>query len=183
MNSSEAGAPIRGTLLEQLLQLGGTTSKGSVVDAVRLSHALRPLDAMHSSRAAIPRKSGKETKEPPQAAEYTHSTLYPAPTCTGKKTPGGAGTHTGHTGTDGHTDHTDEPHNHPNPPTHPGPAHDHATAKTAAESTAARTAAGPEPTAPRGRLRRGRPQQTQPGILFRYVLHAYRRAFLDVLHR
>ena len=31
---------------------------------------------------------------------------------TGKKTPGGAGTHTGHTGhtgTDGHTDHTDEP--------------------------------------------------------------------------
>ena len=51
MNSSEAGAPIRGTLLEQLLQLGGTTSKGSVVDAVRLSHALRPLDAMHSSRA------------------------------------------------------------------------------------------------------------------------------------
>ena len=30
---------------------------------------------------------------------------------TGKKTPGGAGTHTGHTGTHGHTDHTDEPHN------------------------------------------------------------------------
>ena len=48
---------------------------------------------------------------------------------TGKKTPGGAGTHTGHsghTGTDGHTDHTDEPHNHPNPMTHP---HDHATAE------------------------------------------------------
>ena len=35
---------------------------------------------------------------------------------TGKKTPGGAGTHTGHTGhtgARGHTDHTDEPHNHP----------------------------------------------------------------------
>ena len=34
----------------------------------------------------------------------------------GKKTPGGAGTHTGHTGhtgARGHTDHTDEPHNHP----------------------------------------------------------------------
>ena len=33
---------------------------------------------------------------------------------TGKKTPGGAGTHTGHTGhtgARGHTDHTDEPHN------------------------------------------------------------------------
>jgi hypothetical protein len=39
---------------------------------------------------------------------------------TGKKTPGGAGTHTGHTGhadAQRHTDHTDEPHNHPNPPT------------------------------------------------------------------
>ena len=35
---------------------------------------------------------------------------------TGKKTPGGAGTHTGHTGhadAQRHTDHTDEPHNHP----------------------------------------------------------------------
>ena len=42
----------------------------------------------------------------------------------GKKTPGGAGTHTGHTGhtgTDGHTDHTDEPDNHPNPTTHRTP--------------------------------------------------------------
>ena len=38
---------------------------------------------------------------------------------TGKKTPGGAGTHTGHTGAHRHTDHTDEPHNHPNPPIHP----------------------------------------------------------------
>ena len=37
----------------------------------------------------------------------------------GKKTPGGAGTHTGHTGhpgARGHTDHTDEPHNHPPKP-------------------------------------------------------------------
>lgn len=41
MKSSEAGAPVRGTLLEQALQLGGTTSKGSVVDEVRLSHAAR----------------------------------------------------------------------------------------------------------------------------------------------
>ena len=39
--------------------------------------------------------------------------------CTGKKTPGGAGTHTGHTGhtgARGQTDHTDEPHNHPPKP-------------------------------------------------------------------
>ena len=43
-----------------------------------------------------------------------HATVRP----TGKKTPGGAGTHTGHTGAHGHTDHTDKPHNHPNPPTH-----------------------------------------------------------------
>ena len=38
---------------------------------------------------------------------------------TGKKTPGGAGTHTGHTGhtgARGQTDHTDEPHNHPPKP-------------------------------------------------------------------
>jgi hypothetical protein len=40
MKSSEAGAPIRGTLLEQSLQLGGTTSKGSVVDAMSLGHVL-----------------------------------------------------------------------------------------------------------------------------------------------
>ena len=72
-------------------------------------------------------------------------------TCTGKKTPGGAGTHTRDTHTDGthgrtraHPDHTDEPHNHPNPTTHP---HDHATAETAPDSTAA----GTEPTTPRGR--------------------------------
>jgi len=46
--------------------------------------------------------------------DFTHVTG------TGKKTPGGAGTHTGHTGhadAQRHTDHTDEPHNHPNPPT------------------------------------------------------------------
>ena len=39
---------------------------------------------------------------------------------TGKKTPGGAGTHTRHTehaDAQRHTDHTDEPHNHRNPPT------------------------------------------------------------------
>jgi hypothetical protein len=42
--------------------------------------------------------------------------------CTGKKTPGGAGTHTRHTRdtrarAQRHTDHADEPHSHPNPPT------------------------------------------------------------------
>ena len=43
---------------------------------------------------------------------------------TGKKTPGGAGTHTGHTGhtgARGHTDHTDEPHNHPPKPNDTNP--------------------------------------------------------------
>jgi hypothetical protein len=67
----------------------------------------------------------------------------------GKKTPGGAGTHTGRTGhadAQRHTDHTDEPHNHPNPPTTRTP-HVSATTEAAADSTAA----GPEPTAPRGR--------------------------------
>ena len=39
-------------------------------------------------------------------------------TGTGKKTPGGAGTHMGHTGAHGHTDHTEEPHNNPNPDQH-----------------------------------------------------------------
>ena len=57
---------------------------------------------------------------------------------TGKKTPGGAGTHTGHTGhtgARGQTDHTDEPHTiHPNPKTQ-------TRTKTATDSTAARTAA------------------------------------------
>jgi hypothetical protein len=81
---------------------------------------------------------------------------------TGKKTPGGAGTHTGHTGhadAQRHSGHTDEPHNHPNPPTTHTP-HVSATTEAAADSTAA----GPEPTAPRGRLRRGHPQQTRPCV-------------------
>ena len=102
---------------------------------------------------------------------------------TGKKTPGGAGTHTGHTGhtgARGHTDHTDEPHNQPPKPKrtqtrtktaritrtnlttiHPNPTTQTRT-KTATDSTAARTAASPESTAPRGRLRRGRPRRTRP---------------------
>ena len=63
---------------------------------------------------------------------------------TGKKTPGGAGTHTGHTGhtgARGHTDHTDEPHNHPPKPKDTNPHENRAT-----DSTAARTAASPEST-------------------------------------
>ena len=102
---------------------------------------------------------------------------------TSKKTPGGAGTHTGHTGhtgARGHTDHTDEPHNQPPKPKrtqtrtktaritrtnlttiHPNPTTQTRT-KTATDSTAARTAASPESTAPRGRLRRGRPRRTRP---------------------
>ena len=64
--------------------------------------------------------------------------------CTGKKTPGGAGTHTGHTrDTRAHTGtritQRDEPHNQPNPTSYDTPSepHDHATAETAADSTAA----------------------------------------------
>ena len=75
----------------------------------------------------------------------------------GKKTPGGAGTHTGHADAQRHTDRTDEPHNHPNPPTTRNP-HVSATTEAAADSRAA----GPESTAPRGRLRRGHPQRTRP---------------------
>jgi hypothetical protein len=63
------------------------------------------------SRPALPctgSQSGSAAPVLTQVYRYFEST--------GKKTPGGAGTHTGHTR--GHTDHTDEPHNHPNPPTH-----------------------------------------------------------------
>jgi hypothetical protein len=78
----------------------------------------------------------------------------------GKKTPGGAGTHTGHTGAHGHTDHTDEPHNHPNPPgTHP---HDKTRRGPNPRPTQHSTAGAPEPTAPRGRFRRSRPPRTRP---------------------
>ena len=42
-------------------------------------------------------------------------------TGTGKKTPGGAGTHTGHTGAHGHTDHTDKT-SQPSKPTNPRPS-------------------------------------------------------------
>jgi hypothetical protein len=49
---------------------------------------------------------------------------------TGKKSPGGAGAHTGHADAQRHRDRTDEPHNHPNPPTthnpHVSATHDHA---------------------------------------------------------
>ena len=87
-----------------------------------------------------------------------------------KKTPEGAGTHTGHTSAHADTRITQTNlttiHTH-RQSTHPHDHHDHATAETAkretaADSTAARTAAGPEPTAPHGRLRRGRPQRTRP---------------------
>ena len=72
---------------------------------------------------------------------------------TGKKTPGGAGTHTGHADAQRHTDRTDEPHNHPNPPTTRNP-HVSATTEAAADSRAA----GPESTGtvPRTSRRQGR---------------------------
>ena len=101
----------------------------------------------------------------------------------GKKTPGGAGTHTGHTGHTGaragtRITRTNLTTIHPNPTTqtrtktaritrtnltsiHPNPTTQTRT-KTATNSTAARAAASPESTAPRGRLRRGRHRRTRP---------------------
>ena len=100
-------------------------------------------------------------------------------TLPGKKTPGGAGTHTvpvkstggagsrdthgthtGHAGAQGHTDHTDEPHNHPNPPTlhanTPGTQHG-----THHEHTTRHTTPNPHTSArrpgSRGRLNSRRP--------------------------
>ena len=53
------------------------------------------------------------------------------PLCVGKKTPGGAGTHTGHADAQRHKD---ESHNQPNPPTTHTP-HVSATTEAAADST------------------------------------------------
>ena len=53
------------------------------------------------------------------ASAVVVTVMATAPGRQAKKTPGGAGTHTGHTGLTGargHTDHTDEPHNHPPKP-------------------------------------------------------------------
>ena len=64
--------------------------------------------------------------------------------CAGKKTPGGAGTHTGHTGAHRHADHTDA--SRPSKPTHT-PARDFATTERT-ESAAGSTAAAQEPNDP-----------------------------------
>ena len=89
------------------------------------------------------------TTHPQQLAGTTPSLLAVRPSCdesvnvnttdatTGKKTPGGAGTHTGHTGhadAQRHTDHTDEPHNHPNPVPTTHTQHVSATTEAAADS-------------------------------------------------
>ena len=109
---------------------------------------------------------------------------------TGKKTPGGAGTHTGHTGHTvkrhrGEPGHTRDTQAHARGPLHADTRRTQTNLttiqtqrqsirtrsrtttrqpkpETAADSTTARTAAGPEPTTPRGRLRRGRPQRSRP---------------------
>ena len=50
------------------------------------------------------------------SASDVHRVSWVVSNRTGKKTPGGAGTHMGHTGARGQTDHTDEPHSHNHPP-------------------------------------------------------------------
>ena len=77
---------------------------------------------------------------------------------TGKKSPGGAGTHTGHTGTRAHGSHRRT-----SQPTQPTPTHPHRTTARRPDAdprpthtTNSRRPAAPEPTAPRGQLRRGR---------------------------
>ena len=88
--------------------------------------------------------------------------LSPVRCC--KKTPGGAGTHTGHTGhtgARGQTDHTDEPHYHPPKPKDTNP-HENRDRLNSRKNSRNKGAASPESTAPRGRLRRGRPRRTRP---------------------
>jgi len=94
----------------------------------------------------------------------------------GKKTPGGAGTHTGHTGHADAQRHTDQSHNQPNPPTTNTP-HVSATTEAAADSTAA----SPKPTAPRGRpvrypvkRHRGEPGHTRDTRNTRYPVKRHR---------
>ena len=82
-------------------------------------------------------------------------TAFALGTCTrtGKKTPGGAGTHTGHTGhtgARGHTDHTDEPHNEPPKPNDtPTRPRDGRNRDRGLNRCRKNSAAGPESTAPR----------------------------------
>ena len=86
----------------------------------------------------------------------------------GKKTPGGAGTHTGHTGTHGHTEHTDSTQTNlitPSQPTNAPTPHSTVRAtESVADSTAA-PAAAPEPTLPAAGLRRGRPLRANIQLL------------------
>ena len=82
----------------------------------------------------------------------------------GKKTPGGAGTHTGHTGTHGHTEHTDSTQTNlttPSQPTNAPTPHSTVRAtESVADSTAA-PAAAPEPTTPRGGTQKRPPPASQ----------------------
>jgi hypothetical protein len=81
---------------------------------------------------------------------------------TGKKTPGGAGTHTGHADTQRHTDRTDEPHNHPNPPTTHNPHVSATTDKLRPLAAADSRAAGPESTAPAADSEEATPSEPDP---------------------
>ncbi len=82
----------------------------------------------HSHTGAIhkgwPERESKKTKRAKLGRSYEFPSYFRGTryyrycrTGTGKKTPGGAGTHTGHTGHADAQRHTDESHNQPNPPT------------------------------------------------------------------
>jgi hypothetical protein len=86
----------------------------------------RPLPAADSEEAAPSEPDPASTRSQSASPRLLESGRRNEGACgsTGKKTPGGAGTHTRHTEhadaqrhTDHITDHTDEPHNHRNPPT------------------------------------------------------------------
>ena len=88
---------------------------------------------------------------------------------TGKKSPGGAGTHTEHTrdtrDTRAHGSHrrTSQP-SKPNDTRHARTTSRPRDGRNRGRALNTRSTAGPEPTAPRGRLRRGRPQRTRPSL-------------------
>ena len=96
----------------------GTPPRAGWHGGKRLRHP-RAADRAHGSCPAA-RTGHDYARCAAREAEDTYCTGTRYCTCTGKKTPGGAGTHTGHTGHTGarghETDHTDDPHNHPPKP-------------------------------------------------------------------
>ena len=112
------GAPLWSVVVRQVRALVATRNARSNARMHRGEPTARHTDhPTHNNASITLHVPVKDTGEPGHTRDIrTHGdTGYPEP---GKKTPGGAGTHTGHTGTRAHGSHTDEPHNHPNPPTH-----------------------------------------------------------------